>query len=365
MRKKQYTFLCLLSLLFLTTASFLPAQAQEKAQGKAKEKTKAIPGKQARVKIVKQEGDSYFVLDTTLTIADGMSHEEAVRRLETSGVSFKSMGAKELKPQKISAAKEFKGTRYLVTSGQDSLRTVVFKRAISDTVFTKGGPIRVFEARTILVDSLIGDKIQAVRVMGHPAIFRESIKVDSLLGPHKFIRLDSALQLKVDTFLLNETIRVEKDGGDGKVKVIRVRPGRAGDALETGEYNVIKLRNPGQNNLIILRPSKAGKPDEKKQSLKASKKSKKKEAEVPAKLDLQFFPNPTNGEVNINFFSQKKTKAQVRVVDSQGKTVYQEDLGAVQGQVYKRMNLARYGKGVYVVQLQLGKTAQSGKVVVQ
>ncbi|KAA3438451.1 T9SS type A sorting domain-containing protein [Rufibacter hautae] len=365
MRKKQYTLLSMFTLLLLASAAFLPAQAQEKAKEKDNERTKASQGKQARVKIVKQEGDTYFVLDTTLTIAEGMTYEEAVKRLEASGVPFKCMGAKELKPLRLSTAKGFESTRYLATGGQDSLRAVVFRRAISDTIFTKGNPCRIFEARTIEIDSLIGDRIQAVRMMGHPAVFRETTRIDSLIGPHRFIRIDSVLQLQADTFHLNETIRVEKEGAEGNLKVIRVRPGRAGEALETGEYNVIRLRNSDQNNIIILRPSKASSPIDKKQSLKASKKSKKKKAEVPAKLDLQFFPNPTNGEVNLTFFSQKKTKAQVRVVDSQGKTVHQEDLGAVQGQYYKRLNLAKYGKGIYVVQLQLGKTAQSGKVVVQ
>ncbi|WP_165864979.1 T9SS type A sorting domain-containing protein [Rufibacter latericius] len=316
------------------------------------------------MKIVKQEGGTYYVLDTTLTIAEGTTYLEAVQKLKTDTISFKRLGAKEMKSLRMSTNKDFDVIRYLPLAGHDSLRSTVFRARVADSVFTRLKAVKVFGDHLLLRDSVNEIVAKALTISGNPNILHRAITVDSLNPTIRFLRIDSVLQIKVDTLLLNETIRVEKDLSSGEMKIRKLGENGPKEILETGDYNIIRLRNPGQDRIILLKEAGENTSIRKKETLKASKKSKKKEA-IPAPIELQLFPNPTNGEVNINFFSQKKAKSQVRVVDSQGKTVYQDDLGTVQGQVYKRYDLTKFGKGLYVVQVQLGKSAQSGKVVVE
>ncbi|WP_181305306.1 T9SS type A sorting domain-containing protein [Rufibacter sp. XAAS-G3-1] len=353
MRKKQYLVLSLLSFLLLGGASFAPAQAQ------TKESTKAAPARQAKVKILKQEGATFYVLDTTLTLAHGMTFEEAAKKLQANGESLKSLGARAIKPLELSAAKGLEAIGYLPSQSLDSLKVMVFNRAASDTAFTSVKGVSVIRAHP-LGDSVRGMKARTIHIYGNRGMIHGTIKLDSLAKHQRFFRVDSALQLSADTFSMQETIRVAKDSTTGEVKVTRLRKGRAPEVLETGDYNVIRLRSADQSQVLVLKATKGPAQAE---TLNTKKKSKKKEATAP--LDLRFSPNPTNGEVNLAFFSEKKAKAEIRVVDSQGKTVYQEDLGTVQGQFTKNLNLNTYGRGMYLVQVQVGKSIQSGKVVVQ
>ncbi|MBC3538054.1 T9SS type A sorting domain-containing protein [Rufibacter sediminis] len=353
MRKKQDAFTFLVSLLLLSATVFIPAQAQ------VKEDVKTPGTRQAKVKIFKREGATAYMLDTLLTIPEGMSYLEAVKNLKTDSVSFKELGAKAIAETRFSTAYGATGFTGLAS---DSLRTMVFRTAVPDSLFGRIKAIKVLRAQTLSGDSTKRTHAFSVTISGNAALGKTI--VDSMVQNVRFFRVDSVLQLNPDTFYLNETIRVDKAGNAEEIKITRLREKASGEVLESGDYKVIQLRVPNPEQIIVLKKTKNAAEPDKKEALKAATSHSKKEAEaIP--IELQLFPNPTNGEVNINFFSKKRTKAQVRVVDSQGKTVLEEDLGSVQGQVYKRYNLARFGKGMYVVQVQVGKSAQAGKVVVE
>ncbi|WP_205503184.1 T9SS type A sorting domain-containing protein [Rufibacter psychrotolerans] len=358
MEKKQYFLHCFAALAFLGATAFSRAHAQ------APQKEKAAPARQAKVKILKQENGEFLLLDTTLTVAEGKSLEEAVKQMEASGTAFRKLGAKPIAPADLAPGQDLKVFRRVPGQGHDSLRVFRFRRALPDSVFSRlKGAARLHDLEMLHPERLKDLEHRVLTITGDSIAFRTSIKVDSLIRGHRFFRLDSAFHVRPDSFLLRETIRVEKDG-TGEVKILRESGPGAVELLEEGEYDVIKLRNgKQQDRVIILKATKA--PASKKEAAKAAKASRKKGEAKAAKLDVTYSPNPTSGRVNVSFHAQKKAKAQLRVVDSQGKAVFQEDLGTVQGTVSRDLDLSRFGKGVYVVQLQVGNTAQAGKVVVQ
>ncbi|ALJ00367.1 T9SS type A sorting domain-containing protein [Rufibacter tibetensis] len=356
MRKKQYFPLWLFSFLVLGGASFLPAQAQQK------EVVKTGPGKQAKVKIFKQEGEALYLLDTTLTIVEGKAMIDAVKEIQADSVSFKILGAKKVKPVKISSGKDWSNIRYFPAKPNDSLSASVFRISGPDSVHTRMKAVRIFGATTLLGDSVRGAKSKGITIYRSPKVMYHAITQDSLGNRQQFFRLDTTVHLKADKFLLRETVRVENSNDSDEVKVTRRKKNSSDAILETGNYEVIRLKQGDHFRIIILQAAKGSPETAGKQEFRGKK---KKDALKAAHVGLQFYPNPTSGRVTISFSSPKKAKAQVRVVDSQGKTVYHEDLGSVEGQLSRELNLARFGKGMYVILVQIGKTAQSGKVVVE
>ncbi|GGK70425.1 T9SS type A sorting domain-containing protein [Rufibacter glacialis] len=355
MRKKQYSLLGLLSFLLLAGGLHLPAQAQEK------EKAQAGAPKKAKVKIFRQEGDTYYVLDTTLTIPAGTSMGKALEKLQADSASFKKLGAKPLSPVRISAGKLGEVIKVVPSQGRDSLRTMVFRLAAPDSVFSRNKEIRVYGATTLGGDSLRRTRVRAFTLRGNPTVVHRAITIDSLVNPRIF-RIDSTFSLSGDSLLGRETIRVLKEEGTEGITIRRLRKKDTGEVIEPGDYDVVKLRRGDNTRIILLQEAKATINSGEKQ---AAKGRKKKEAQKAAKLELRFFPNPTSGPVTYSFTSPKKAKAQVRVVDNLGKTVHQEDLGTVEGTYFRELNLTRLGKGTYTIQVIVGKTTQAGKVVVQ
>ncbi|MCB0479428.1 MAG: T9SS type A sorting domain-containing protein, partial [Crocinitomicaceae bacterium] len=66
-------------------------------------------------------------------------------------------------------------------------------------------------------------------------------------------------------------------------------------------------------------------------------------------LDFKIFPNPSNGKFTLSFLLEKKEKTNIEVVDLQGKQVYKEDLGKIEGRIQKEIDLTQFGSGVYIL----------------
>ena len=72
--------------------------------------------------------------------------------------------------------------------------------------------------------------------------------------------------------------------------------------------------------------------------------------EIALDMDVTVFPNPSNGEVNIQFENIAKEQLTVHVFDLSGKLIIDEDLGAYNSNIYT-MDLSRYENGIYFVRV--------------
>ncbi len=343
---------CLASMVLLGASAFFPVLAQ------TKQKDKAAPTKQAKVKILKEEDGEFLLLDTTLTVKEGKSLQEVVKKLEESGTSFKQLGAKKIKPARIRHGENLSPTRIFSLHAGDSLKAVQFRSAVPVSVFRRLKGVKVYGIETMDAGRVRDLESKVIYLSGDSVRLRSHIILDSLVRGRTFFRVDSLLHTRPDTFLLRQRIQVEKDE-TGDLKIFRLKNSDSKFILEEGEYEATRFTDEGTARFIILKPAKAP------LSKKEARANRRKAEAKASNLEVTYFPNPTSGKVNLAFNVPKKTKAQVRVVNGQGKTVYQEDLGTIQGNYSKALDLTKFGKGVYVVQLQIGNTAQSSKVVVQ
>ncbi|MCP4442081.1 MAG: T9SS type A sorting domain-containing protein [Aureispira sp.] len=81
---------------------------------------------------------------------------------------------------------------------------------------------------------------------------------------------------------------------------------------------------------------------------------------------LQVFPNPTNDDVTVSFeLNAQTSNAQLAIVDVLGRKLYEEEVNASVGSFNRKVALKEYGKGVYLVQLTIGKTIFHRKIIVR
>jgi hypothetical protein len=83
--------------------------------------------------------------------------------------------------------------------------------------------------------------------------------------------------------------------------------------------------------------------------------------EPPADQGLKIFPNPANGVVTIEVVNLERP-ALLSITDALGEVVFRSDLlpGAP-----ARFDLSRFGKGLYVVRVNDGKSVITRKLIVQ
>ncbi|MFC6999385.1 T9SS type A sorting domain-containing protein [Rufibacter roseus] len=383
-----------MAIAFLCLISYSAAFAQEAKT------IKSGSAKEAKVKILQKENGEYMLLDTTLTLAEGVSVEAAVKQLKLQEQDLKALGAKPFVPSEIKGVGDIDFIRVLPSKvtdsaravmfrsirpdsaravlfrnlGSDSARTVLFKTfgadsvkavkwrsSVPDSLFSKIRD-RHFYVKGAAVEGMSPLENKAININGQQLMLRHSIGKDSLMRMKVFFRLDSTVQLKADSFLIRDKIKIEKDGQTGEIKIFRMHTDGTSDALETGEYDVLKLNSDTKEKVIVLRASKT---TEVKNEKKEGEKAKKKEKANASQLDVKVYPNPTSGTVNLSFDVKKKANVKVRIVDSQGRTVLQDERESFQGQYAKEINLSKYGAGVFVIQLMIGNSIQAEKVLVQ
>lgn len=81
---------------------------------------------------------------------------------------------------------------------------------------------------------------------------------------------------------------------------------------------------------------------------------------------LLVYPNPTNGGVRVEFnLSANTTNAQLSIVDVLGREVYKEEVNNTSGRYDQTLSLGEYGKGVYLLQLTVGKSITHRKIIVR
>jgi hypothetical protein len=81
--------------------------------------------------------------------------------------------------------------------------------------------------------------------------------------------------------------------------------------------------------------------------------------------NLVMAPNPTDGNIHITYKSGSDEPLEIKVYDTQGKTVYSETSTNIGDSIDKTISLGNVGKGIYFVQLVQGKQMEVRKVVVK
>ncbi len=81
--------------------------------------------------------------------------------------------------------------------------------------------------------------------------------------------------------------------------------------------------------------------------------------------EVSFFPNPTDGEINLTLDFNQKTEVELLITDLAGKSVYAEKIGSVNGQQTESLNLAHLTKGLYFVQVLTPEHTYFGKITLQ
>ncbi|NEN23442.1 T9SS type A sorting domain-containing protein [Cryomorpha ignava] len=81
-------------------------------------------------------------------------------------------------------------------------------------------------------------------------------------------------------------------------------------------------------------------------------------------LAMLIFPNPANGEVNLDIRGLASSEAVVEISDILGSIRYRSGLASADGEVLKKIDLSGYASGVYLIRLIDGEESLVSKVVV-
>ncbi|MGB0887064.1 MAG: T9SS type A sorting domain-containing protein [Vicingaceae bacterium] len=90
--------------------------------------------------------------------------------------------------------------------------------------------------------------------------------------------------------------------------------------------------------------------------------SKKKELAINK---LKFSPNPNKGKFDLSFEINKKRPVQIKILDLQGKEVYNELVSDFDGKYFKNIDISNNKEGVYILQIIQGNKMKSSKMVLK
>lgn len=79
--------------------------------------------------------------------------------------------------------------------------------------------------------------------------------------------------------------------------------------------------------------------------------------------NLDIYPNPSEGKVNVRFHSPSKSDATIKVVDVSGKAIYTEELHPFNGDYNKTLELNKAKNGVYIIRIEQDGKMTSEKLI--
>jgi hypothetical protein len=90
------------------------------------------------------------------------------------------------------------------------------------------------------------------------------------------------------------------------------------------------------------------------------------EEETPSAIDaINIFPNPTTGNINVEFSSASKGNASVTVQDISGRTIVAQDVPIVEGLNQTHLDLSHIAKGIYMLHVNTTEGNKKVKVVLE
>lgn len=81
--------------------------------------------------------------------------------------------------------------------------------------------------------------------------------------------------------------------------------------------------------------------------------------------DLNFYPNPNDGQFKLNFNLKEKGNTEIAIFDLNGKEIYREQLNDFSGSYSKDVSLQSQPKGLYILKISQGDKVLSKKLVLQ
>lgn len=81
--------------------------------------------------------------------------------------------------------------------------------------------------------------------------------------------------------------------------------------------------------------------------------------------NIELYPNPAYQNLNINIQSGKNMNVQMRIVDIGGKDVFIKDIQVTKGENYQSLDVSKYAKGLYLIQINDDEGVTVEKFVVE
>ncbi|HEX8517874.1 MAG TPA: T9SS type A sorting domain-containing protein [Bacteroidia bacterium] len=83
------------------------------------------------------------------------------------------------------------------------------------------------------------------------------------------------------------------------------------------------------------------------------------------KSDLQIYPSPTSGELQVSYFSAEETDLIINILDSKGGLIFSETIRTIEGAYTRRFDLSKHPKGLYTFQFTSKKGHSVKRVLLQ
>jgi hypothetical protein len=80
---------------------------------------------------------------------------------------------------------------------------------------------------------------------------------------------------------------------------------------------------------------------------------------------FKLYPNPTSTTSQIQLNFDEKATTTIHITDMKGRTVAKMDLGSVKGQLNHDINVSKWSKGVYIVQVEHGNEKMIERLIVE
>lgn len=87
--------------------------------------------------------------------------------------------------------------------------------------------------------------------------------------------------------------------------------------------------------------------------------------EYNANSNLNIYPNPNNGNFNVELTDVNGNNVSINIIDAQGRTVYNKELGQVSGSALETISLNETGAGIYLIQLNIDGKVQMARITIQ
>ena len=79
--------------------------------------------------------------------------------------------------------------------------------------------------------------------------------------------------------------------------------------------------------------------------------------------NLNIYPNPTNGIVNLEFSKALDNNLTIKILNSSGNVIYDEEVKS--GQIKKKFNLSNLAKGIYLLEIETENITKQHKIILQ